>query len=202
MFTIANPSDATSLMALFFILTAIMATPGPNNTFLLLSGAQKGYVKSLPALISINLGVCAVLGACVTLLDGVGGQLSTIQTVARIGGSVLLVYTAYTMWPKSGVAGAAAARNKEQKRSVLYLFFFQFLNPKIWMAVIAVAASFAGTISLPLILLTAYAVGFVFNSLWVVAGGVVRARLGAKYERQVDQAGSLLILACVLFLYL
>jgi threonine/homoserine/homoserine lactone efflux protein len=188
------------MFSLFLILTAIIATPGPNNTILLLSGAKNGFFKTMPALTAINVGVCAVFLVCGLLVGSVVQYLPVIRPTIQVAGVVMLMYVAWSMWPKAKAAGPS--KPAEEKKSVLNLFVFQFLNPKIWAAVISVITSFASEMPLPSILLMTLLVGYVFNSCWILAGCVIHAKFDDKYNRQMDQLGSIMVLACIAFLFI
>ncbi len=190
------------MLSLFLILTAIIATPGPNNTILLLSGAKNGFLKTVPALTAINTGVVAVFLVCGLLVGSVVQYLPVIRSTIQVAGVLMLLYVAWSMWPKGKPASTGKPDAVDEKKTTLNLFVFQFLNPKIWAAVISVITSFASTTPLPSILLMTLAVGYLFNSCWILAGCIIHAKFEDKYNRQLDQVGAIMVLACIAFLFI
>ena len=111
-------------------------TPGPNNVMLMASGANFGFIRSLPHMLGISIGhsfQVTVVGL------GLGQLFETYpvaQTVLRILSTIYLLYLA------SKIAYAAAPEDgKERGKPFTFLqaAAFQWVNPKAWyMAIFAI----------------------------------------------------------------
>ncbi len=80
--------------ALYMISMTI--TPGPNNVMLTASGANYGFMRTLPHIFGI-LGGCFLLFAGIALgLGLIFERYPMVQTVLRVIGSAYLLYLAWT----------------------------------------------------------------------------------------------------------
>lgn len=152
-------------------------TPGPNNAVLWATGAQFGFARSLPHVFGTSLGIGAMavvsaggLGAFVTAVPAAGVGL-------RVAGSLYLVYLAYRI----AVRGAIHRPEVPRPLGVIQAAFFQCLNPKAWIFVLAAVSAFRPT-GLPIVagsaltILTMMLVVLPTAAAWA-AGGTFISRL-------------------------
>lgn len=131
-----SPDILFSLAGLAF---AASWTPGPNNSMLAMSGANFGLRATVPHILGISLGFPVMIFLVAIGLGEVFRQSPLLQEVMRWLGAAMLLWMAWK------IAGAGAPGNKG-KVSRPFRFHeaaaFQWVNPKGWMAAIAITAQF------------------------------------------------------------
>ena len=189
-------------VAVFSFVTSV--TPGPNNTFLLSSGANFGLKKSLPYLNGIMVGLT---GMMIALGAGIGVIFTTLPQVYQVlkwVGFAYIVYLAFLI---------VRSTSKSETGEAHYIGFvkattFQFVNPKAWVVVasfmatmVPVDAGIAATIFICVIFLVFTYPGAL---LWAVAGQVLKDWLSNPVRRRVFNIASaiLLVLSMVPVLFL
>ena len=189
-------------VAVFSFVTSV--TPGPNNTFLLSSGANFGLRKSLPYLNGIMVGLA---GMMVALGAGLGVIFTTLPLVYQV---LKWVGFAYIVWLAFLIVKSTS---KSETSEAQYIGFvkattFQFVSPKAWVVI----ASFMAT-SVPVgsgLGVTAFIclVFLVFTYpgalIWALAGQVLKEWLSKPARRRVFNivAAILLVLSMVPVLFL
>ncbi len=128
------------LLAFMGFAFATSITPGPNNTMLLASGVNHGFVRTIPHILGITAG-CAVM----VLLVGVG--------LGRVFASMPLLYAglryvgaAYLLWLAWKIAHAGPIQpGSRQARPMGFLqaAAFQWINPKAWVMVVGAVTTYA-----------------------------------------------------------
>ncbi len=126
--------DLLSALAVFAFVSSI--TPGPNNLMLMASGANFGFVRSIPHMLGIGLGFTFMV-----VLVGLGlAQVFTLFPVLHVvlkWGSV--AYLLYLAWRIATAAPSRAGETGGRPMSFLQAAAFQWVNPKAWtMALTAV----------------------------------------------------------------
>ena len=117
-------------------------TPGPNNMLLTASGANFGFLRTLPLLIGIMLGMQVML---LMVAFGIGGLIllyPSLHLVLKIAGSL------YLLWLAWKIATAAYETLETEDRSVKQMPFWQggllqLINPKAWLMALGAIASFS-----------------------------------------------------------
>ena len=189
-------------VALFSFVTAV--SPGPNNTFLLSSGANFGLKKSLPYLNGIMVGL---IGMMIALGAGLGVIFTTLPVVYQIlkwVGFGYIVYLAFLI---------VRSTSKSETGEAVYIGFlkataFQFVNPKAWVVIasfmatmVPVDAGLRATVFVCLLFLVfTYPGAF----LWAVAGQVLKDWLSNPLRRRIFNIVSavLLVLSMVPVLFM
>ncbi len=115
-------------------------TPGPNNVMVLASGANFGFLRSVPHILGIALGMVVLTTAVGMGLGGLFRAYPALYDVLRwVGGAYLL----YLAW---GIARSGAP--KAEGRAARPLGFlgaaaFQWVNPKAWVMVLGAVTTYA-----------------------------------------------------------
>jgi len=189
-------------VAIFSFVTSV--SPGPNNTFLLSSGANFGLKKSLPYLNGIMVGLT---GMMLALGAGLGVVFTTSPVVYQILKWVGFAYIVYL------ATLIVRSTSKSDTGEAKYIGFikattFQFVNPKAWVVVasfmatmVPVDAGIAATIFICVFFLVfTYPGAF----LWAVAGQVLKDWLSNPLRRRIFNIVSavLLVLSMVPVLFM
>ncbi|TLF52090.1 LysE family translocator [Halomonas urmiana] len=190
-------------MMLFAI--SMSATPGPNNMMLTASGANFGFLRTLPHMLGISIGVMGLMGAVALGLGTLFEQWPPLQQGLKLIGSVYLLWLAYriaTAPPPDGDLADAGARPLTFWQAAV----FQFANPKAWVMAISGIASF--TLSGDAFLASAVVVIAVMGmtnlpsiALWAGFGVAVgRLMTTRRHWRIFNAVMGLLTAACVVMI--
>ena len=85
-------TDTWLAFALFAFVSSI--TPGPNNTMLLASGVNFGFVRSLPHMAGVTVGFCLMILLMGLGLGSVFVRFPVLYTVLRYVGGTYILYRA------------------------------------------------------------------------------------------------------------
>ncbi len=190
-------------IAIFSFVTSV--TPGPNNTFLLTSGANFGVRKSLPYVNGIIIGLVSMLIAIGAGLGLVFSTFPVFYQVLKYVGFAYIVYIAFGIIRSTSKNTDAKAEYIGTWRS----FVFQFVNPKAWI----VAASFMATyVPVDAGLIPVLGACFIFLIFtypgavtWAIFGQSLRIWLAEPRKRKVFNITAAILLVAsmlpVLFLH-
>ncbi|MDI5936501.1 LysE family translocator [Halomonas kalidii] len=188
--------------ALYMISMTI--TPGPNNVMLTASGANYGFLRTLPHIFGI-LGGCFLLFAGIALgLGLVFERYPLVQTGLRLVGSAYLLYLAWRI----ATAPPPDLRQRGEGRPLGFwqAAAFQFANPKAWVMGLALMAGFlpeGGDTVVNALLLAGFAelVGLPCIALWAGFGTAIGRWLdGPRAWRIFNGMMGALTAACVIFI--
>jgi threonine/homoserine/homoserine lactone efflux protein len=113
-------------------------TPGPNNTMLLVSGANFGFGPTIPHMLGVAAGFAVMVLAVGLGIGGIFVLFPPLHEILRYGGALYLLYLAWKIGTSHGLGGGDGAA---EPMSFLQAAAFQWINPKAWiMAIGAVAA--------------------------------------------------------------
>ena len=192
----------TVQMLLAFIGFAFVTsvTPGPNNTMLLASGVNHGFVRTLPHVAGISVG-CAVM----VLMVGLGlGQL--FAAVPAIYSTLRAIGAAYLLWLAWKIARAGpieAAGPRGRPMTFLQAAGFQWVNPKAWVMVVGAVTTYAPQDNfLAGVLLIAVLMAFVnvpSICLWAGWGVALRRWLNGARRVRVFNIGMATLLVLSLY---
>ena len=191
------------VIVLGLVLASIIGTPGPNNALLFVSGLKVGFKKSISSLIAINAGAISMILVSLWATDLVGSLLTSAYDYLKIFSALLLLYLSYGLWANANKQPQSFAQLEDASSSIsshsimtpLQLYFFQFVNPKIWLASVSIVSSFKQELAVITIVLSASLIGFLLNSLWVMCGMSLR-----KMNLNISNSTISKIGACILFL--
>ncbi|MGM0783985.1 MAG: LysE family translocator [Pseudomonadota bacterium] len=188
--------------ALYMISMTI--TPGPNNVMLTASGANYGFLRTLPHIFGI-LGGCFLLFAGIALgLGLVFERYPIVQTALRFIGSAYLLYLAWRI----ATAPPPDLRRAGEGRPLSFwqAAAFQFANPKAWVMGLALMAGFlpeGGDTVVNALLLAGFAelVGLPCIALWAGFGTAIGRWLDTpRAWRMFNVTMGALTAACVIFI--
>ncbi|WP_210395138.1 LysE family translocator [Motiliproteus sediminis] len=182
------------LAALASFAFASTASPGPNNIMLMTSGANVGFLRTIPHMLGIVLGFSLM----VTLIGlGIAELFASYPLLLQglqVGCVIYLIYLAINIALSRPSDGPALSF---KPMSFWAAASFQWINPKAWsMALAAVnihnsAASWQGVVMIALVFA---AVNVPSVTLWTLAGQQSKALL-SDHSRKV---GFNLIMAALL----
>ena len=115
-------------------------TPGPNNTMILASGLNYGFVRSLPHLFGITCGFTFMIFATGMGLHVVFEQLPMLQTILKYGGAIYLLWLAWKLAHAAPMSGEQARLSKPM--TFLGAAAFQWINPKAWVMALSALTTY------------------------------------------------------------
>jgi threonine/homoserine/homoserine lactone efflux protein len=158
------------LTALAGFCIASSITPGPNNLMLMASGANFGFLRTIPHMLGVGLGFVLMV-----ILVGIGlAQIFDSYPIAHtILKVVSVIYMLYLAWKIATAAPAAKGDQTGTPMTFLQAASFQWVNPKAWtMAITAVTVSTPDTALVSILIVAAVfgAINLPCVSLWTVLG--------------------------------
>jgi len=172
-----DPDTAVALIGFAFVMSI---SPGPGNFLLLTSGANHGFVRSLPLLLGISSGFLTMV-FCV----GIGlGQV--MQQVPEIQTGLRLLCGGYVLWLAVRIARSRALGNTDSQSmtrpvSFIQAALLQLLNPKAWAVALIVTVTYTTPEAyMPslLLMITIFAlVNIPTISIWALSGAALRRAL-------------------------
>ncbi|MDW3223217.1 MAG: LysE family translocator [Paracoccaceae bacterium] len=173
------------LSALILFAFVSSATPGPNNLMLMASGANYGFIRSIPHMLGISIGFTVMI-----ILVGAG--LSQIFDSYPISHRILKIisvgYLAYLAWK----IATAAAIKKDSAQGTPMTFLqaaaFQWVNPKAWAMALTALSVYAPGQTLAAFALVALVFGLVnlpSITLWTMMGQQMARLLTNPFRLQI-----------------
>lgn len=190
-----------SLLALAVFAWVTSVTPGPSNFMLLASGANFGFLATLPQVLGITLGFTALLLA-------VGFGLGTLLTAfpwlhlgLKIGGGAYLLYLAWRIARSSALGEGKTLHGRPL--TLLESAAFQWINPKAWVVALAAMAVYTNPaspyLSMALICLVFALVNLPTVSAWAAFGVALRGFLAQPVRLRRFNCAMGLLLAATLW---
>ncbi|EAQ67189.1 hypothetical protein MED121_14719 [Marinomonas sp. MED121] len=166
-------------------------TPGPNNLMLLASGAQFGYMRTLPHMFGIIIGMACLIGSVLVGLGAVFELYSVLYDILKVLGSAYLLWLAWKIAnaPTDDKVLASDKPHTSQPMRLYAASLFQFVNPKAWTMAIGSVSTFtlAGDLywqSGLWIMLAFACLGFIAISLWAGLGVAIKQWLTSVRRKQ------------------
>jgi threonine/homoserine/homoserine lactone efflux protein len=169
-----------SITALFGFAFVMSISPGPGNFLLLSSGANFGFIKSLPLVLGISIGFLSIV-----VLVGIGlGEILKQNPV--IFNLLRIICGGYVIWLAAKIAssrslGADSSDKMMKPIGFVQAALLQWLNPKAW--AVALIATVAYTtpdnylINLILLVVLFALVNIPTISVWALSGAALRSWL-------------------------
>jgi threonine/homoserine/homoserine lactone efflux protein len=126
------------LLALCVYAFVTSITPGPSNLMLLASGANFGFVRTVPQVLGITAGFGSVLVASGLGLGAAVTAWPALHLALKVAGAGYLLYLAWRI----GRSRALAQGGEAQGRPLTFLesAAFQWINPKAWVVAMTAMA--------------------------------------------------------------
>ncbi len=162
----------TALLAFAFVSSV---TPGPNNMMLLASGANFGFMRTLPHMLGIGIGFTVMLTLVGLGLMQVFEAIPSLHTGLKIFSVLYLLWLAW----KIANAGAPTGATTDSARPMTFIqaALFQWVNPKAWTMALTAITLYAPDRTTFAILIVAAVFGLVnlpCVSLWALLGQQLR----------------------------
>lgn len=115
-------------------------TPGPNNVMLTAAGANFGFVRTVPHILGITIGV-------VVMIYAVGlGAAQLLQRYPPLHQAMKVVGAVYLLWLAWAIARAGrpddAAAQPARPMTLIQAALFQWVNPKAWIMIAGALPAF------------------------------------------------------------
>ncbi|WP_202305523.1 LysE family translocator [Dryocola clanedunensis] len=196
----------TLFLSMLGFLWVAAITPGPNNTLLTSSGANYGFIRSLPLMIGIMLGMQCIL---LLVACGVGSLIllyPALHLILKIAGSIYLLWLAW----KIGTATYERLETDAAPPTPIPFWqggLLQVINPKAWLMALGAVASFslAGSQYLHSVVLISIGialVNIVAGVIWIAFGSLIGKLLRSRRAWVIFNIFmGLLTAACVLLIW-
>ena len=164
-----------ALLALCVYAFVTSVSPGPSNFMLLASGANFGFVRTIPQLLGITIGFELLLLAVGFGLGAVLVAFPALHIGLKIAGGAYLLYLAWRIGTSRSLGkGSEAARPLTFVQSAA----FQWINPKAWVVAVTAMAVYTSP-DAPLLSVIVIAASFALVNLpsvaaWAGFGMVLR----------------------------
>ncbi|MEM1399762.1 MAG: LysE family translocator [Pseudomonadota bacterium] len=189
--------ELLTALAAFAFVTSI--TPGPNNLMLMASGANFGFVRTVPHMLGVALGFVFMV-----VLVGIGliqifDAYPLSYTALKIFSIVYLLYLAWRI-------ATAAPVEKQGKAGKPFTFLqaalFQWVNPKAWAMALTAVSVYAPSQSFLAIIQVALIFGLInFPTVgsWTVLGQQMRRFLTNPLRLRLFNATMAVLLVASLY---
>ncbi|WP_095590382.1 LysE family translocator [Actibacterium ureilyticum] len=158
-------------------------TPGPNNLMLLASGANFGFLRTVPHMLGIGIGF-----ALMVFLVGVGLMqvFVALPPLRMVMQALSIAFLLYLAWKIATAAPPAEGAATGRPLTFLQAAAFQWVNPKAWAMGMAAVTTYAPGSGAWAALVVASA--FAFSSLFSTTGWTA---LGQQLRRWLSRPGRL-----------
>jgi len=191
--------DAALLSALASFAFSTSITPGPNNLMLMASGANFGFLRTLPHMLGIGIGFTLMIVLVGLGLLRVFDAFPVSYTILK---AVSIVYLLWLAWKTATAAGLAEYQAQGTPMTFLQAVAFQWVNPKAWAMALSALVAYAPDQSVAAVFLVALVFGAInlpSVSVWTVLGQQM-ARVLTNHRRRVvfNATMALLLLASMI----
>jgi threonine/homoserine/homoserine lactone efflux protein len=194
----------TTLLPLLFYSISACITPGPNNIMLTASGANFGFLKTIPHMFGILGGMLSLFALTAGGLNIIFDQFPFLQTILKIAGACYLLYLAWKIATAGKINGEIETDGKPF--TFIQAALFQFLNPKALIMGITAMSVFtlsgADYLSSALIVILVFAIVCLPSiAVWVGFGVGIGRLLSNNLHRTIfNWSMGLLTAATVIFI--
>ncbi len=160
--------DILLALAAFAFVSSI--TPGPNNLMLMASGANFGFLRTVPHMLGVGLGFVFMVLVVGAGLAQVFNAYPVSYTALKI---ISILYLTYLAWKIAAAAPIKRGDAVGTPMTFLQAAAFQWVNPKAWaMALTAISAYTPDTTvaGVALVAVVFGAINLPSVSLWTVMG--------------------------------
>jgi len=121
-----------------FFAFAACVTPGPNNLMIMHSGLNFGLKKTIPAMLGILFGVSTML---LGISMGIGyafEKLPSLRLTIKVIGSLYMLFLAWKITQMNEKKTVTVTK----PLTFMKMALFQWINPKVWVSIIAYTGIF------------------------------------------------------------
>lgn len=170
------------LIALMTFALVSTVSPGPNNIMLMTSGANVGFMRTIPHMLGIIVGFSVMVILVGFGLMGLFSSYPAVQQGLRIVSIFYLLYLAIKIATSKSMSSAAS---DYKPMSFLSAASFQWVNPKAWTMVLTAISVYAASTELQDILLVSLVFALITVpsvGLWTAAGKKLQSGLQAPHR--------------------
>ncbi|EDM67937.1 transporter, LysE family [Moritella sp. PE36] len=173
------------LIALITFAFVSTVSPGPNNIMLMTSGANVGFMRTIPHMLGITFGFSLMVALVGFGLIGLFTAYPVVQQGLRIASMLYLLYLAVKIAKSKPMTNQAS---DYKPMSFLSAASFQWVNPKAWTMALTAISVYATSAEPQDILLVSLIFGLVnvpSVSLWTTAGKQLQGILQAPTKIKI-----------------
>ncbi|NQZ92418.1 MAG: LysE family translocator [Moritella sp.] len=173
------------LIALITFAFVSTVSPGPNNIMLMTSGANVGFMRTIPHMLGITFGFSLMVTLVGFGLMGLFTAYPVVQQGLRIASMLYLLYLAVKIAKSKPMTNQAS---DYKPMSFLSAASFQWVNPKAWTMALTAISVYAASAEPQDILLVSLIFGLVnvpSVSLWTTAGKQLQGILQAPTKIKI-----------------
>ena len=111
---------------------SMSGTPGPNNVMVAASGANFGFVRTVPHMLGVAVGFAAMMAAMAFGAGGVLRALPILHDALKWLGIAYLLWLAFRIATARPMAAPTASPASSRPLTFLQAALFQWVNPKAW----------------------------------------------------------------------
>ncbi|WP_424940797.1 LysE family translocator [Aliiroseovarius sp. S253] len=174
-------------------------TPGPNNLMLMASGANFGFVRTIPHMLGVALGFTLMVVLVGAGLMQLFDLYPVSYTILKAGSVVYLLWLA---WKIARASEPGMGKSGGTPMTFLQASAFQWVNPKAWAMALTAISVYAPTRDMGAVLLVAVIFGAVnlpSVSTWTVLGQKIRVILTNPTRLRAFNVTMALLLVATLF---
>lgn len=183
------------------VLHRVSITPGPSNLMLLASGANFGFIATIPQVLGITLGFSSLLLAVGLGLGALLSAIPALHLVLKIAGAAYLLYLAGRIARSCALGESKAAQSRPL--TLIESAAFQWLNPKAWVVALAAMAVYSSPaspfLSMAWVCLVFALVNLPTVSAWAAFGVALRGYLAEPVRLKRFNFAMALLLAATLW---
>lgn len=131
--------DLIGALAVFALASSI--TPGPNNTMLMVSGANFGFRATRAHLLGVSAGFLILVLAVGLGLGGLFQAYPPAHDVLTVVGALYLLWLAWKIGRSKTIGGSTAEAARPQ--TFWQAVAFQWVNPKAWAMALGAVTAYA-----------------------------------------------------------
>jgi threonine/homoserine/homoserine lactone efflux protein len=177
-------------------------TPGPNNLMLMSSGANFGFVRSLPHMLGVAIGFVLML---LVVGGGLGAMVRALPPVLLVMKVLSVGYLLHLAWRTATAAAPnpEAAPSSARPLSFLQAAAFQWVNPKAWTMALTAMAVYVPvndhTTGVLVVALVIGAINLPSISIWTALGVQLRRLFHRPRALRAFNIASALLLVASLY---
>ncbi|MEH6403693.1 MAG: LysE family translocator [Sneathiella sp.] len=171
-----------TMLALMGFAFVMSISPGPGNFLLLTSGANFGFMRSIPLILGISAGFLSMVLGVGLGLGQLLNEVPILYTILRVLCGLYVLWLALKI-AKSRSLGSDNPEQVAKPISFIQASLFQLLNPKAWTVALIVTVSYTVPDnylnSLVLLIGLFAAINIPSISVWALSGAALQLQLSA-----------------------